>query len=213
LKVIDHSILEDSKKTFNCLNLEQAAPRGGLLLHKPSTKDKDRFQLFVQPLIQYVEDVPIANLANDAWKQHMIQIHNKESPQKRRRAPRGGVKRKCGNNDEDELIWSLENVSKKKKRKEAHSSLIVGEDGARALEYLQLEHDGNVITAELNALVDLTAGKGMHYVAIETCIPHIIKTNFPLFFESIEGAKKCEDSSAQTEVTSFLLLRVLENGL
>lgn len=156
-------LFQDSQDNSNELDV----PRGGLLLHAPS-KDKVHFPQFVQPLIVSVEDVPPQSLANDAWKQHIIQVQNKESPKNRRRAQRGGVKRKSAPNDEDELVWGLESMLKKQDRKETWPKLQVGEDDACALEYLHLQHNGNVEAAELNLLINLTAGQGKHSFKLDT---------------------------------------------
>jgi hypothetical protein len=138
---------------------EFTTSRGGLLLHTPS-EDMDRFPHFVQPLMMSLEDPAPPHDTDNAWKQHMIQLHNREAPKKRSRAPRSGVKRKQVQ-DEEELVWSLESMLQSQhEEKQRHRSAVIGEDDACTLEYLHLRHSGNVEAAELNLLVDLSSGRG-----------------------------------------------------
>ena len=58
--------------------------RGGLLLHTP-TDNMDIFPSYVQPLIQSLDYDPPSNTTEDeAWKQHMVHLHNKEPLNKKR---------------------------------------------------------------------------------------------------------------------------------
>lgn len=45
-------------------------------------------------------------------------------------------------------------------RQNRHRLVIAGEDDMCAMQYLQLEHQGNVAPAELKVLVDVSAGRG-----------------------------------------------------
>jgi hypothetical protein len=133
--------------------------RGGLRIHTPAD-DMDRFPHFAQPLMRSLVHPPPPHVTDDAWKQHMIQLHNREAPKKRSRAPRGGLKRKRVE-EEEELVWSLEGMLQRQKaEKKRQRPLVVGEDDAYTMEYLHLRHYGNVVAAELNLLVDLSAGRG-----------------------------------------------------
>jgi hypothetical protein len=123
-------------------------------------------------------DPPPPHVTEQAWKQHMIQLHNKEAPKKRSRAPRGGaLKRKRSSvqehNHEEELVWSLERLlqnqreegQQRRQRRRQQQQVGValgGEEDACALDYLQLRYSGNVRAAEMNVLVDLSAGRGKY---------------------------------------------------
>lgn len=132
------------------------------------------FAQFVHPLMVSVGDVRPESLTNDAWKQHIVEVGNKGSPKKRRRAQRGGVKRGSASSDDDELVGSLEGMLKKQDRKESWNKLQVGEDDACALEYLQLQHSGNVEAAELKVLVNMTAGQGKQSCRLVTQKSHLL---------------------------------------
>jgi hypothetical protein len=108
---------------------------------------------------------PPPHVTEQAWKQHMIQLHNKEAPKKRSRAPRGGIKRKRSSaKDEEELVWSLERLLQSQReegeRRRQQRCVSGGEEDACALDYLHLRYNGNVRAAEMNLLVDLSAGRG-----------------------------------------------------
>ena len=155
--------VEDSSLVSGRRKEAAKVPRGGLLVHKPS-QAMNRFSGFVQPLVLSLPDVTPNDLTNDDWRQHMIQIHNRESPEKGRRVRRGGIKRKRAQNDEESFVWSLENVLKRQNTRNMQSSSLLGEDQGHTLEYLRVQHDGNVDAAELNVLVKLSAGKGTYPV-------------------------------------------------
>jgi hypothetical protein len=93
----------------------------------------------------------------------MIQLHSAEGIGKRKRAPRGGAKRKRSSGDEEELVWSLENVlegqRKLSKRNRCQSSLP-GEEEATVLHYLKRQHHGNAEAAKFNVLVKVSGGQG-----------------------------------------------------
>jgi hypothetical protein len=69
---------------------------------------------------------------------------------------------------------------KKQDRKETWPKLQVGEDDACALEYLHLQHNGNVEAAELNLLINLTAGQGKHSFKLDTRMSYLANAFFPL---------------------------------
>jgi hypothetical protein len=126
-----------------------------------------------------LNDDPPAHVTNDAWKQHMVQLHNIETPKKKRsRAPRGGKKRKrpATGDDDDDLIWSLEDLVQRGQHVGAGRprKRTIGEDDACALEYLHTRHSGNTNAAKMNLLIDLSAGRG------ETC-NRFLKLLYPLF--------------------------------
>ena len=129
------------------------------MLHTPS-EDTDRFSRFAQPLIQSLEESPAPHVTDETWKQHMIQLHNREAPKKRSRAPRGGVKRKHMN-EEEELVWSLENMLQSHRVKRNLRRVEgTGEADCCSIDYLHCRHGGNVSAAEINLLADLSAGRG-----------------------------------------------------
>jgi hypothetical protein len=135
--------------------------RGGLLIHSPFDQ-MDLFPPFVRPLTVSLENEPEPHIANERWKQQMIQLHSYETVGgKRSRTSRGGVKRKRVN-AEDELVWSLElllerNEETGKRKGDEH---LFGEEDAVVFEHLKQQHDGNVEAAKLNFLVQLSGGKG-----------------------------------------------------
>eukprot|EP00980_Cylindrotheca_fusiformis_P010998 scaffold2526_cov131-Cylindrotheca_fusiformis.AAC.14 len=139
---------------------DSVIPRGGLLLHAAS-RNKKNFPQFVQPLMVSIDDVHPHRLINDAWKQHIVEIQNKELPKKRRRTQRGGAKRSLAAKEDDSFVFGLESMLKKQDRKYSWPRLHVGEDDACALEYLHMHHNGNVEAAKMNVLVNMTAGQGI----------------------------------------------------
>lgn len=64
------------------------------------------------------------------------------------------------------MVWGLEQMlhdEAQQKQSEAprHPRIAMGEDDSRALEYLHRHHNGDVAAAELNVLVEVSAGRGM----------------------------------------------------
>lgn len=172
-----------------CRDFAFETSRGGLLVHKASSAEVDRFQRFARPLFQSYKDPPSPHVTEESWKQSLIQLHSTESSmglsstssvplKKRSRAPRGGGhKRK---RVEEELVWGLEQMiqeEQQRKRKQQQQQLStsveeeplrqcipntisVPEDDACALDYLQLCHNGNAAAAELSVLVNVSCGRG-----------------------------------------------------
>jgi hypothetical protein len=134
---------------------EFTTQRGGLLVHSPS-EQVEPFLGFCQPLVTSLAHSPPPQTP-EVWKQHMIQLHGKAAPKKRSRAPRGGgPKRK---REQEELVWDVERMVQEQ-RQSRHRLVIAGEDDQCVMQYLQLEHQGNVAPAELKVLVDVSAGRG-----------------------------------------------------
>jgi hypothetical protein len=124
-------------------------------VHTPS-EHVEPFLGFCQPLVTSLAHSPPPQTP-EVWKQHMIQLHGKAAPKKRSRAPRGGgPKRK---REQEELVWDVERMVQEQ-RQNRHRLVIAGEDDMCAMQYLQLEHQGNVAPAELKVLVDVSAGRG-----------------------------------------------------
>jgi hypothetical protein len=135
------------------------------LLHRPS-EDMERFQRFTQPFFQSDETPPPAHVTEEAWNQRLIHLHSNTSPQMSRNRnirAAGCQKRK---RVEENMVWGLERMlhdEAQQKQSEAprHQRIVVGEDDSRALEYLHRYHNGDVAAAELNVLVEMSAGRGM----------------------------------------------------
>jgi hypothetical protein len=123
----------------------------------------DDLPSFVRPLVISLRKRPQPNIANETWKQQMIQLHSccETVGGKRSRASRGGVKRKRADT-EGELVWSLERLLEEQGESGEGESgnLLFGEEDALILEQLKRHHDGNVHAAESNFLVQLSWGKG-----------------------------------------------------
>lgn len=139
--------------------------RGGLLVHTPSEASErmDMFARFAQPLMTSLSGSPPCRVTDDVWKQHMIELHNRETPKKRSRAPRGGLKRKRVA-EEEVLVRDLEGlIQSHRERHRYRGATGAGEDDAWVLDYLQTRHDGNVRAAQLNLMVELSAGRGEYF--------------------------------------------------
>jgi hypothetical protein len=134
--------------------------RGGILVLSPS-EGIHEFPLYARPLVVSMEYKPEPDIANETWKQQMIQLHSCESGGKRNRSSRGGVKRKRVSSEE-ELIWSLERLLEKEEDmvKQNGSNPLFGEEDAVMLEQLNRHHYGNNKAAEFNLLVQLSGGQG-----------------------------------------------------
>ena len=76
--------------------------------------------------------------------------------------PRGGLKRKRVA-EEEELVKDLDALIHSHIGKRPQQSVgAAGEDDAWALECLKLRHNGNTNAAQLNLMVELSAGRGEH---------------------------------------------------
>jgi hypothetical protein len=134
--------------------------RGGTIVHAP-TRESKQYKIFVQPFITSLKTPPQNQITPQAWVQHMIQLHSTEGAGKRKRVQRGAVKRKREN--EEELVWSLESIlqsQQESRRRKKAPRISNGEEEAVALDFLGQHFLGNVQTAVLNVVADLSGGQG-----------------------------------------------------